>query len=1158
MACLFRKEGGRREEPLLRDCCGSTRLGFMHEGPKSAIVSGDLNDMSANRLPHGCCTGGTWCVALLMLMTGLLPTARATVPTIESPTPQGHYIFRSYGANDGLLDPTILQLLQDTHGFIWAGTDDGLYRYDGFRFDRFGVDEGLPSAVIDALHEDRQGVLWAGTRAGLSRWNGTGFVTIANAIATGDVIHAIADNAEGVWLASTRGLSVVGADLSLQPARGWSGGEATALLVGSKVTGLWVAQWDGQAHVLRHEADAWHSYALANESPHERIDAFAEDGQGRLWARSATQLWALNAAQQAFEHVDTPRPLTASAGAYLTVGRRGDLWVSNDVAMHRQGDRWTDVLGGAVIGARPMLEDREGSLWFGVRGLQRLVGRGVFHAYDISEGLPGNVVWSMVRDTEQTLWVGTDHGLAHAVGDRFETIPGTEAQLVRSIAAAPDGKVYLAGVPANEILSYDPALRQLSHHALDAAITPERILHLLLDRHGILWASTNNAGLLKADTRDLQLHFSREALPDGAPGELLRGLHEDAAGRLWVAGRRGLAVCEDGRWRRLTSAEGLSYNDVNYVTTTRNGDVLIVYNGSHGFDRSRYEQGRLRILRHFDNTSARYADEIFSIGEDANQNIWIGSGRGIDLHTPLHTEHFTLANGLLGEDTASMAFLAEPNGDVWIGVVGGLMRFDAAAYKALPPRTAPPADLLDIRLGSRAFTSAAQDVQVPHTANSFQVRFASLSFIGNGIVQYKTRLDGLTTAEEVTDSRYANYPALPPGDYRFEVAARTGSLGTWGTPATFAFHVLPAWWQTWWARVLYAVGIVLALALAVQWRMAALRQNNRRLEDNVAKRTIELRQTNALLQSEIDDRLAAESAVQQRNAELETLNRRLAGTQSQLLQSEKMASVGQLAAGVAHEINNPIGFVHSNLGSLKRYVEDIFNVLGIYERLEHALPHDHPDLERLRALKQRIELDFLRRDTDELLAETLEGVTRVKKIVQDLKNFSHLDEAEWQRVDLHKSLDSTLNVVAHELKYKADVVKEYGVVPPVRCLPFQLNQVFLNLLVNAAHAIDGRGTVTLRTGCDEDTAWVTISDTGRGVEPAILHRIFEPFFTTKPVGSGTGLGLSVSYGIVQKHGGTIEAASVLGSGTTFTIRLPIDGPPNLGSDGAIAPSDGGE
>ncbi|MEO5561190.1 MAG: GAF domain-containing protein [Dokdonella sp.] len=324
------------------------------------------------------------------------------------------------------------------------------------------------------------------------------------------------------------------------------------------------------------------------------------------------------------------------------------------------------------------------------------------------------------------------------------------------------------------------------------------------------------------------------------------------------------------------------------------------------------------------------------------------------------------------------------------------------------------------------------------------------------------------------------------------------------------------------------------LASSIQRRRAAqaLRLSNVRLEERVAARTNELSE-------QISVRQLVELALQQRNNDLEVLNRKLAGTQSQLLQSEKMASVGQLAAGVAHEINNPIGYVRSNLTSLTGYVQEILSVLQAYETLEKTPPNAPPQWASVQALKQTIQLDYIREDIINLLSESVEGVTRVEKIVKDLKDFSHVDQAEWMEADIHDCIDSTLNVVWHELKYKGNLVKEYGDIPPVQCLPFQLKQVFLNLLVNAGHATERRGTITIRTGREREHVWISIADTGSGIDPSHMNRIFEPFFTTKPVGTGTGLGLSVSYSIIQKHAGTIEVASDLGEGTTFTIRLPI-------------------
>jgi len=288
---------------------------------------------------------------------------------------------------------------------------------------------------------------------------------------------------------------------------------------------------------------------------------------------------------------------------------------------------------------------------------------------------------------------------------------------------------------------------------------------------------------------------------------------------------------------------------------------------------------------------------------------------------------------------------------------------------------------------------------------------------------------------------------------------------------------------------------------------------------------------------DITARKQAEQTLKQQHSELQQANKNLNETQAQLLQSEKMASIGQLAAGVAHEINNPVGYVSSNITALKTYTAELLQLLDSYQALETELPQSDAK-QALLALKDRLELEFLRQDMDDIISESLEGVSRVKQIVQDLKDFSHINEATWQLSNLHKGLDSTLNIVHSELKYKAEIVKEYAELPPIHCLPSQLNQVFMNLFVNAGHAIDTEGKIYIRTGLDDNQVWVEVEDNGCGIAPEHIKRIFDPFFTTKDVGKGTGLGLSLTYGIIEKHNGRIEVDSETGRGTRFRIWLP--------------------
>ena len=272
----------------------------------------------------------------------------------------------------------------------------------------------------------------------------------------------------------------------------------------------------------------------------------------------------------------------------------------------------------------------------------------------------------------------------------------------------------------------------------------------------------------------------------------------------------------------------------------------------------------------------------------------------------------------------------------------------------------------------------------------------------------------------------------------------------------------------------------------------------------------------------------------QEKAEQTSLLEKIGEIQNQLLQSEKMASIGQLAAGVAHEINNPVGYVNSNITSLEGYLNELISLINEISESENITSED------IEKFKKEIDYDFIKEDVKQLLNESKEGINRVKKIVHDLKDFSHVDEEEWQWTDIHKGIDSTLNVVNNEIKYKAKVIKEYGDLPDIECIASQLNQVFMNLLVNASHAIEEQGTITISTGkANNEYVWIKVSDTGKGIKKENINKLFEPFFTTKPVGQGTGLGLSLSYGIILKHGGKIDVESELDKGTQFTVTLPI-------------------
>ena len=1090
---------------------------------------------------------------LVLLALAIAPSAFGLNPA----APFRDYAIDRWTVDSGLPQLSVLSVVQDRDGFLWIGTQGGITRFDGVSFDVFdrarsgGVDTSDASTSL----VDRRGRIWFGTQHGAVLHESGRFRLVSSVV--GPIsINGLAEDADGEPLFATSGGLMVYADGVLR-ARGDDTQPAFAVLRrGAEV-------WTGETGALVREIDGVQNpIALPRAFANARVTRHADE-HGVLWIGTTQGL--LRLAGDSIEIV----ALVGSAGdeagqsklerpsvESLLLDHDGNLWIGTTSSLFRRRPdsniervRDEDFVRNAYVVS--LYEDREGNLWIGSRteSLFRLWS-GWATRYGTREGLTDPLIWSVARDPRGYVVLGSNSNvmtLEHGV--LRELIPGAALPNPSAYELSYDAEGRLWVGTRSGIAVFDdgkdvtpPALRALAPHQVNAIVPQPR---------GAAWIGTQ-AGLFRFRAGALD----RIGLGDGTPAARVRAIHVVAPDELLLGTEAGVrrlrgGVIDTPEWS--APLEGVFVSSIAEIkpgllgVTTRDAGIGLV------------SKDRLLMLDTDDGLpttngwSMQVLDgQLYVTSIDGVYRVPVATlpdpARGIT--TRLTTEivlgrlsgnqHMHCCNG-----GARSRILRDDDG-IWLPAIQGAIHLDT---RSIAPPPLPPAVIIKSLKHAGDTYAPGAGIRIGPGRRDVEIQFTGISFRGPANLRFRYKLEGYDQDWiDAGDRRRAFYTNLPPGQFTFLVQSRLSDSIVSPTDASLAFELEPHWHERADVRAAIA-GLLILVAIGVQLR---LRHRYRRrglvLERLVAERTAELsdsnfreHEANLELRRQIEERIAAQQTLQERHEELVALNQRLEDAQSALLQSEKMASVGQLAAGVAHEINNPIGFVQSNLRSMEGYVTDLCALLETYERVLALLPADHAEVATLKDLRERIEIGYLRDDIGDLLRESLDGVTRVVKIVRDLKEFSHVDSSEWQQVDIHEGIESTLNVVAHELKYKAQVVKLYGDVPAIECLPFQINQVLLNLFVNAAQAMGKIGTITIRTWCERDEACVEIADTGRGIEPAHLKRIFEPFFTTKPVGQGTGLGLSVSYGIVKKHGGRIEVASTVGTGTTFTVRLPVHG-----------------
>ncbi|MBN1209253.1 MAG: response regulator [Myxococcaceae bacterium] len=1033
---------------------------------------------------------------------------------------------RTWRAEDGLPQNSILSIAQTPDGYLWAATQEGLVRFDGVRFTPFKKADtpALPDDSIRRLKVDRQGTLWIGTTRGLTGMRQGAFFLDPppQGIVAPNVVDLMGASDGSLWIAT------------------YNDGLIQRFMNSSK------RRWTTQE-------------GLASDS----VRALAEDRQGAIWAGSTggLQRWDGSSwsAPLPFEGKSAVAVLSLtldSQGTLLAGTEQGEVYQLHEGSMRRVPE--ASLPPGTPITA--LLMDRAGSLWAGsqVRGLFRLV-RGQRSAPEATHVLAGSGVFALFEDAEGNLWMGTNGKGLH----RFKDAPftpygapeGLAHDMVTAIHEARDGSVWLA-TWGGGIFRWRAG--QMASWTMREGLVQDRIISIAERGDGSLWfgsvhgVSRWHSGTITSFTAD-----------QGVPQGLVRGLQEDARGTLWIGTEHGLARWNGERFEAFHAAAGLPGETITllrksaagglWVGTVGGGlahlldgeavllvpenapvigelpggkrvlappenergmgEILALHEDASGALWIGTDRGLFRwkwgLLTRFSRDEGLFDDRVFQILADGRGSLWMSCNKGVFRVAQAELEDF--AEGRLGRVTSHSygkedgmraeecngrgqpAGARTSDGRLWFPTILGAAVYSPEAEREPPP---PPQVLIEEVRVDGSLVPASGWERIPVGEGRLDIQYTSPGLRTPQGLHFRYQLVGIDASwVQAGTQRVAHYTLLPPGQYQFRVVAESTTGGPVPPATEISFYLEPRFHQTLLFQLACVLAGVLAVLGGVKLRLRRLSQRERELQERVAQHTAELASVNVDLKARLE--------------ELQNARERLA-------HAEKMAAVGTLAAGVGHEINNPLAFIISNLHFA---VEEVRDAAGPERQDERWA------------------------EVEQALREALQGADRVRRIVQDLKAFSRSQPQHPHRVDLHQVLDMALSIADAEVRHRAQVVKIYGKVPNVLGDETRLGQVFLNLLVNAAQAIPEGHTqsneIRIATRKDEQgQAVVEVSDTGTGIAPDVLPRIFEPFFTTKQVGVGTGLGLSICHSYLQSMGGDIRVRSELGRGTTFEVVLP--------------------
>ncbi len=740
------------------------------------------------------------------------------------------YSFRVYGAAEGLQNLVVLSLAQDRAGYLWAGTEGGLYRYDGNRFQLMGPAMGLPcSTETHGLYIAQDGALWANTCAQIFRFDGQRFQLIPGVNALRRGAQVMTDGTHGSVLITTSS-GIYEASAAGDGSFSLHSYGLPAALAGKRMYGI-VRQggrlWFGcDQELCLEEGGRVSVFGQEQGLPADMWDGIQISPDGSVWVRSPKSIYRMAPGQTMFSEEN---PHIASSGFWgaMTLGRDGSVMVPTDKGLAiRTAAGWSVVnrtrgLSKDVTAA--VLEDREGSVWIGLAGggVARWIDRGDWESWKVDEGLPSDLIWGIRRDRKGVLWVGTSLGLVRLDGSRvtrsWTRKDGLGGDNVRWLAETSDGSIWVASKPGG-LARLDPATGKIRR--LDRtdglACDPEDVY---VDRHERLWVPTA-CGLFRNDRPTVSNRFIRLDTPESLNRRALKIL-EDAQGTIWVANPDALWSLREGQWREHRRADGLLTDSPYVMALAADGSIWMRHRYDAGVDRIEVSGDRIVRATAIVPADPKSVEVTAFHGFDAFGNFWRGSANGVAVRRGDTWTTLTIEDGLVWNDCDGEAFWADADGGVWLGTSGGLSHYLSRNGRPYAPLVADP---------------TITRLKLMEPARLIRVEFSTLNYKAEQLAHFAYRLDD----EPWTDSvgRNVSIAGLGPGRHRLEVRCRVRDDPFSPRIAGAEFLVKPVWTERWWVRLLALAFGMAAISLFVRWRLRTYARKHAELEAIVADRDL--------------------------------------------------------------------------------------------------------------------------------------------------------------------------------------------------------------------------------------------------------------------------------------------------------------------------------